>query len=202
MPAEGAPSQLSGTCGSELLADLRARGLPGTTILDQGRAGLEHERLHLLGLTLEHLGDLGVIEGADLRKDESSLLTLGQVVEVCEQLAELATPLDFLGETRRGISCHVLDRCFTARAQHREAPIARDDVEPRLDLRRLSIALQGAKSRGKGLLKRVLGVLPGAEHVTAEGEEPAVVTVVHDREGGVVTALDLGGETLVAEGSE
>lgn len=76
VPAQRASSQRSGACGRELLADLRARSLPGTTILDQGRAGLEHERLHLLRLTLEDLGDLGMVEGAKLRKDERGLLSL------------------------------------------------------------------------------------------------------------------------------
>ncbi|HZC13893.1 MAG TPA: hypothetical protein VE270_07725 [Thermoleophilaceae bacterium] len=148
------------------------------------------------------MGDLGVVEVASLRKHERGLLTFGEVVEVCEQLPQLATRLDFLGEPRRGDLLHFLNRRFPAGAQDREAAVARDDVEPRLDLRRLLIALQGSKSRGKGLLKRVLGVLPRPQDVATECEQPAVVAVVDDLEGGIVAPLGLGGETLVAEGGE
>ncbi len=71
-------------------------------IFDQGRAGLKHERLHLVFISLSHLGDLGVIEGADLREDERGLLALGKVVEVCEQLTELGTLLDLFGKSAVG----------------------------------------------------------------------------------------------------
>ncbi len=64
--AQEAAAQLSGTCGGELLADVCARDLPGLAVFDQGRAGPKHERLHLLGLALEHLGDLAVVEVAEL----------------------------------------------------------------------------------------------------------------------------------------
>ena len=112
VPAQEAASECSGARGGELFADLRARDLPGTAILDQGRTGLENQGLHLLGLTLEHLSDLRVIEVSDLREDEGGLLTLGKVVEVCEQLPELGTPLDFLGKARRGVSLHFPDWRF------------------------------------------------------------------------------------------
>ena len=56
VPAQGPTPQLTGGSGRQLLADLGAGDLAGAAVLDQGRTGLEHERLHLLGLTFEHLG--------------------------------------------------------------------------------------------------------------------------------------------------
>ena len=200
--AQDAPAQLSRACGGELLSDLRARDLAGTATFDQGRAGLEDERLHLLDLTLEDLGDLAVAEVANLREDQCGLLTLGKLVEVCEQLPELATPLDLLGKSRRGDLVHLLDRRVPAGPQHREAAVARDGVEPRLDLRRLLVGRQGSKRRCEGLLESVLGVFPGNEDAAAEGEEPKVVAVIEDLEGGPVTTLRLCRKTLVAEGRE
>ena len=59
--------QFTGACGGKLLANLGAGHVTGATILDQCRAGLEDERLHLLRLAAERLGYLVVSEVADLR---------------------------------------------------------------------------------------------------------------------------------------
>jgi hypothetical protein len=59
VPAQRPAPQLTGGRGRQLLADLDAGDLACPPIFDQGRAGLEDERLHLSGLTAEHLGHLG-----------------------------------------------------------------------------------------------------------------------------------------------
>src|ERR687889_2456104 len=57
----------------------------------------------------------------------------------------------------------------------------------------------GAQER---LLERVLALVLGAEHVPAEGEQRAVVTVVDDLEGALVAGGGELGETCVVEPSD
>ena len=47
------------------------------------------------------------------------------------------------------------------------------------------------------MLEGVLGLLDGAEHVAAEGEDPAVVAVVEDLEGRLGAGADVLDEALV-----
>jgi len=47
------------------------------------------------------------------------------------------------------------------------------------------------------VLQGVLGLLTAAEHVSAEGEQAAVVAVVDDLERGVVTGSHAGDEAVV-----
>src|SRR3712207_9226035 len=63
-------------------------------------------------------------------------------------------------------------------AQHREAAVARDRVEPRLEVDRLVRAAQVAVGGDEGVLEGVLGLVARSEHVPAEGEDPPVVPVV------------------------
>jgi hypothetical protein len=57
-------------------------------------------------------------------------------------------------------------------------------------------------SRDEGLLHGVLGLVGGAEHVPAEGQDAAVVTVVQRLEGRLATAPHLLHEPVVAQRGE
>ena len=69
--------------------------------LDQPRARLEDERLHLCHLALDDLGHLGVREVAELGEDERGALVVGQLLHVGEQLLEVGALLDLLAEALR-----------------------------------------------------------------------------------------------------
>ena len=77
MPAERPGPKGSPARRSELLTDLVAGDLARPAALEQGRAGLEHERFHLHGLAPHDLRDLGVGEIAHLREDDRGALVLG-----------------------------------------------------------------------------------------------------------------------------
>ena len=135
VPAERSPAQLAGGRGRECLADLSAGDLSRAAILDQGGASLKDECLHLFGLAIEHLGDVSVIERPELREDQRGLLLLREVLEVGEELAELGTLLDLLGEAdRRALALDLAHCQLPPGPQHAEAAIAGDRVEPGLEL--------------------------------------------------------------------
>lgn len=185
--------------GRELLADLHAGDRSRLATRRERGAGLEDERLHLLGLALDDPGDLRMLEIAGLGEQQGRSLTLGQVPEVDEQLAKLGALLDLLGEARARQLLDLLDRLLPAPAQDTDAVVAGDPEEPRLEQRRLLVAGQGPESRAEGVLERILGILAGPEHVAAEVEQGAVVAVVDGLEGALVAALGFTGQPLIAE---
>ena len=176
----------------ELLADLVARDLARPAALDEGRAGLEDERLDLHGLAPHDLRDLGVRQVTDLREHDRRTLVLGKRTNVGEQ------PEHRIREAG-GRDLHVLDRLLATGAKLREAAVARDRVEPGLEPDRLAARGEVAVGGYEGLLDSVLGLLLGAEHVAAEREQPAVVAVVDHLECGFVPAPDLVDQALVGE---
>src|SRR5829696_8411142 len=91
-------------------------------------------------------------------------------------------------------------RCvLTTGAKHRQAAVAGDRVEPRLE-RDLALpaALKIVERGRKGVLNRVLGLLARAEHVAAEGQDAAAVALESDLEGQLVPAADLLHQPFVA----
>src|SRR5829696_9958163 len=145
------PQVFAGGAG-DLLADLGAGDVPSCAILQQRRARLVDERLHLLDLAIEHLGHLQVAEATDLGEHESFPLALGKVLKVGDKLLELGTLLDLVRETLEGRPVEVADGLILAVSQHRERAVARDRVEPCLELGRVLVARQGAEGRAEGVL--------------------------------------------------
>ena len=200
MAAQRSAPQGAAAQGRELLADVGARRLAGGAPADQRFAGLEHERLHLVPAHAEDLGDvvLGVI--AELEEHERRALLVGQAAEVADERPQVRALLDLGGEAAGGDGARppravlVEGELVAPRPQHRQAAVARDRVEPGLDVLGRAVALEGAVGRQEGVLERVLGLLAGAEQVPAEGEQRPGVAVVELLEGALVAAPDAGGE--------
>jgi hypothetical protein len=92
----------------QLLTDLLAGGRTRLALAGERLAGLVHERLHLLRADIEDRGDLAMGVRTELGQQQRGALVLGQLAEVDEQLAQVLTPLDLLGQTLGG-RLHVLE---------------------------------------------------------------------------------------------
>src|SRR5215207_1057071 len=99
-----------------------------------------------------------------------------------------------LGRELRELRC-----LLTTGAKHRQAAVAGDRVEPRLERELALLAALKIVERGrKGVLNRVLSLLARAEHVAAEGQDAAAVALESDLEGQLVPAADLLHQPFVA----
>ena len=83
-------------------------------------------------------------------------------------------------------------------AQVVEAAIAGDPVKPGPRVDRPVVGEHRRVGCREDLLQHVLGVLRGADHVPAEGQQPRLVAVEEDLEGAVVAVADHRDEPLVA----
>src|SRR3954469_6470786 len=171
----------------QMAADLGAGRVARRPRAQQTLARLEHERLDLRALDVEHLRDLGVRVVPELEQDERGALVLGQPVEILDEVAQIGAKLDGVGESLadRAVARRVGHRLAgAAGAQDGEAAVARDRVEPGLQRRGpVAGARERAVGRGEGVLQRVLGLLPASQHVPAERDEAAVVAIVDGLEG-------------------
>jgi hypothetical protein len=195
--AQRVAPQRAATQVRKLLADLHARGLARRAAGDQGAAGLEHERLHLLLRAPEHGADLVVRHVAQLGEHERGALIGREAAEVAEQGAQVVPALDLVREVLGRRLDGLVRGALAPRAQDAEAAVAGDRVQPRPQLDRLVGAQQVAVGREERVLDGVLGLLHGAEHVAAEGEDAAVMARVHDLEGRFRAAAQRIDESLV-----
>lgn len=186
---------------AELLADALAAQLARLAALGQRLPGPEHQRLHLLGPAAEDLGDLGVGDRAQLREQQGLALLDGQPRQVGEHRPQVLAPLDLDGEAG-GRDLDRVAGLLAAAAEHRDAVVAGDPVEPGAQV---DLPLAGEHRLvgvEEGLLDGVLGLLRGDQHVAAEGEQAAVVAVVDELEGALVAGSDGLDQAAVAGGPE
>jgi hypothetical protein len=173
----------------------------GVARAHQRLARLEHERLDLLAAHPEHRSDLRVGLVAELEEDQRRALVVGQALQLVHQLAQVGAELD-LGRhplERSEVGRQPVGRdLHTLRAMDRQAAVARDRVEPGAQLDVAHAGAQRAVGRGEAVLQGVLGLLAAAEHLSAEGEQAAVVAVVDDLERGVVAGAHARDEAIVA----
>ena len=134
---------------------------------------------------------------AQLEEDERGALLLGQLLEVGQQAAELGAAIDIGGQAVAGGMPVVEGHLLAARAQDRQAAVARDGEEPGLEEDRPLAAAQRAIGRHEGVLEGVLGLLVAGEHAPAEGEQAAVIAVEDELEGALVAGADPGHEGVV-----
>ena len=91
----------------------------------------------------------------------------------------------------------VLEGALAAGAEHRQAAVARDRVEPGAQM---DVLVRGRELAIRGherVLDGVLGLLGGAEHVAAEGEDAAVMAVIDGLERGLGAATEQLDEPVV-----
>jgi hypothetical protein len=138
---------------------------------------------------------VGVV--AELEEHERGALLLGQALEVGQKPAQLGAPVDVGGEAVGRGAGLVEGNLLAPGAQHRQAAVARDRVEPGLEAD-LPVGRPHRAVRGhEAVLQGVLGLVAVAEHVGAEGQQPAVVAVEDELEGAIVTGAHARDEGLV-----
>ena len=197
MVTQPAAAQRATAQSGELPADLGAWGLTGLAPGDEAAAGAEHERLHLLRLAAEHLARLGVRQGTQLGEQQRGALVARQAAEITKEVAQLGALLDLIGQPAGGqVGGQRL--MLAARAEHREAAIARNRVQPGLERQPAHLApLQVPERRGEGLLYGVLGLFRGAEHMATESQQPGRVPLEDGLERRLAAALDLRRQRVV-----
>ena len=146
--AQRASPQHAAARHRELLADGLAGGRARVALGDQGRARLEHERLHLRRRTGEDLRRSPPgSNSAELEQDQRLALIVGQLLaRSCEELPQVGAAPDVLGETVDGrLEVVGHRRGLTPRRQQREAAVAGDGEQPRPHRRRVPGARSSAR---------------------------------------------------------
>ena len=142
-------------------------------------------------------------EVADLGKDERLALLVGKPRDVREQGAQFCAALDVLHEIVCDDFSRILAGLLATGAEHRQAAVAGDRVEPGLDVQIAAVVALDVLVRGEeGVLYRILGIRDRTEHVTAEAEDAAAVAVVKDFEGRRLAVPDVLDQPLVGQGCE
>jgi hypothetical protein len=195
---EVAPAQRATVEVRELLADHGAVRLTRRPTGDQRFACLEHERLHLVLWNAEDMADLLMAERVHLGEHERGALFVGQPAEIEHEIAQVLAPLGLDGEALRGGLVEIGDRLLAPGAQDRVAAVASDREQPRPQVHLAVARDEIVVGREEGVLDRILGLLRAAEHVAAEGQNLAVVTVVQRLEGGSSALPDKVDEMCIA----
>ena len=144
-------------------------------------------------------------EVPELGEHERRALVVGQLREVGEQRPQVVPALD-LGRQELGRGLGQLVDLLAPAAEHAEAAVAGDGVQPRPQRDLLARAQQVAVRGQERVLDGVLGLLDRAEHVAAEREHAPVVADVERLErrlGAAAQELDeplVGGEPEEARG--
>jgi hypothetical protein len=173
-PAEGGSAR-----HRELLLDGAARDHAGVGRRHERLARLQDERLDLVRADADHLRHLGVRELAQLGQEQRGALVVGQRAQVGEQVAQLLAPLDVGGEVLRRRNPVVgQPRIGAPCADDRDAPVARDGVEPGAHRARDPSLPERRVGGEERVLDDVLAVLRLPEHVPREREQREMVADV------------------------
>ncbi len=195
-----APGQNPPVQRGQPLADLRARPVPGLPAPHQRLARLEDERLHLLPAHFEHIGDLTMRMVAEFKERQRSPLVGGQPLHVLEHFAQFFTPLDLVCQAvdHGPIHRHVVEiKGVAARAQLGQAAVASNRVQPGPQGHIAIAATQGPVCGDEGQLQRVLGRFPASQHVHAEREQAARISIVDGLESVAFAGSNLGDQVLI-----
>ena len=143
---------------------------------------MEDECLYFLPRDSEGLGDLLMAQGVEFGQNECSSLLAGQAAHVDDEVPQVLAPLNLTREAVCDRLVEVGRGPLTLRSQDRVAPVAGDREQPGSEVDRLLRGDEVAVRGQEGVLNGVLGLLGVAEHVASEGENPAMVAVVHGLE--------------------
>ena len=199
-----APGQDAATHRCQPLAAPRARMLPRPPSTDEPFTCLEYQRLDLLLSDPEHGGDFLVRVIGELKQNERRALVGGQPLQVVHQLAKVLPPLDLICHPHeRGPICRRgVDVEIASGAELGQAAVPRDRIQPGSERDVALGSSQGAKRRDERHLKRVLSGLAVSEHVHAEREHAASVSIVDRLERSVVARAQTGHQILVIFGHD
>jgi hypothetical protein len=192
------PAQRAAAEVCELLADHGAISLARGATGDQRFACLEHERLHLVLWHAEDLADLLMAERVHLGEHERGALFVGQPAEIEHEVAQVLAPLGLDGEALCNGLVEIGDGLLAPGAQDRVAAVASDREQPRPQVHLAVARDEIVVGREEGVLDRILGLLRTTEHVAAEGQNLAMVTVIQRLEGGSSALPDKVDEMCVA----
>jgi hypothetical protein len=161
-----------------LLADVGAIGVTRVAAGDERLARLEHERLDLVPRNAEDLADLLVRQGIELGEYESRSLVVREPPHVDDQVPEILPQLHLRRQTLGQRLREFTRRLLAPRPEDRETAIACDREQPRAQVNRLLGAHEIVVCSEKRLLDGVLGFLRVAEHVPAERQDRAMMSVI------------------------
>ncbi|HLY50431.1 MAG TPA: hypothetical protein VKR21_14665 [Solirubrobacteraceae bacterium] len=185
----------------QLFTDVGTRTVACLSAARETLPRLVDKGLDLLAAHAEHGGDLGVGVVTQLKENECCALLGRQRLHVLEHFAQVLPPLSLIRRAIEAWPIHyfaVDGNCVAPGAPLRETAIASDGVKPRPE-RNVAVALpQRPVGRRERKLQRVFGLNPAAQHVRAESEHAARVSVVDSLEGRVVPGTHLRHKLLVA----
>ena len=200
--AAGRPADLGEPLGGlgEFDADLVAGELARLARLGERDPRADEEALHARDGGVHRLGDLLIAHRVDLAEQQRRALGLGELADVGEQTAELLPVLDALvggHPVHVGVGIHRVLAVRGRLTKVVEAAVAGDPVEPGTDGDRALVGDHRLVGGHEDLLKDVLRILGGAEHLAAEAEEAGLVALDEGVEGVFVAPAGQGDELLV-----
>ena len=126
----------------------------------------------------------------------------GKPLDVLQQFGELLLQLKLIGwaEVAGRIGDRFVDEeRSVASAKLGQATVTSNRVQPWAQRNAVASAAQRSVGGHERQLQRVLGLVPAAEHVRAEGEDATGVSLVDGFEGSVVAGSHLGDQVSVGE---
>ncbi len=157
------------------------------------RSCLIDVRADLVGADTQQSADLGVAETVQLSENQRRSLVLRQLDQGREHLTEV---LPLLHLRRKVHKIPVRRRRLAdlgdglALAKDAQAGVASDREQPRAHIDQALVCEQCPVSGCESRLNRILGIVSGAEHVAAEGQQLVAMAVVEDLERSRIAATD------------
>jgi hypothetical protein len=179
--------------------DFGTRIVPRAPAAGESLPCLEDERLHLLATNAEDGGDVLVRVISKLEEHEGGALIRRQPLQVSQDLAQLLAPVDLIGDIiERGVIERELTELGARPApQVGEAAVAGDRVQPGPKRNRVASGAQRPVCGGERRLQRVLARLSRSQHLHAEREDTARVSIVDRLERAGVAVPDASDEQVV-----
>jgi hypothetical protein len=177
----------------EPLADLRTGALASAAPAIEPLAGLKNEGLDLVATDSEHARDVLMRVVAKFEKHKRRTLIGGQPLNVLDDLAQLLSARD---QARGTIDCRTVSAHpiavsdLAARAQLRQAAVARDRVQPRPQRTVAPTAAKRLVCRHERQLQRILAPVAAPQHVHAEAQQRRTVTIENLLEGPIIPGRD------------
>lgn len=171
--SQSSPAQRTAVAVGDHAADGLAIHVAALAEVDERTPGLEHGLLGRVGRDRERGGDLGVTEPAQFAHHQRAALSLGQLLNVIDELAQSRASLGVLLRPTAAPSVHRIELVdLRAPTQQRDRLVVGDPVEPRLygeiPLARLQ-APHGVEHRALQGVERIVGMVDERAAVTVQG---------------------------------
>jgi hypothetical protein len=184
----------------QILADLRAAGVPSLARLGQPDPGPDQQRLDRGDRDAERSGYVGIGHAAELSHQQGRALLIGQPLNVGDQPPQRVTLLDPRERilTGRGQRPDRFGRGGVRAAQLIDAAVVSDPIEPCAQRQLTRIGAQTGVGADEDFLNGVLSILGRAcQHLARVRKQPLPVAIVDDPERVLVAGSEQRHELLV-----